>query len=140
VLAAIPSLQQSDGRLILQIRDTGRDALAGFLGKVAILGSPDFDVLDVDPATLAFGPNGAAPAREVRPRHRRDVNGDDALDLVVRFRYGETGLPLGESQACLVGVAGGHPFEGCDAVNVFSPDLPRMRAPMRSSARTSPPR
>jgi len=93
--------------------------------QVAILGSASVDVLDVDVTTLAFGPDGAAPALDLTHPiiywlALRDVNDDGETDLVATFLYGDTGLPLGESEACLTGEIGGTPFEACDSVVVFT--------------------
>jgi hypothetical protein len=49
---------------------------------VAILGSADFDAGNVDPATLAFGPDGALAVKGVG---LEDVNEDGFLDLVTRY-------------------------------------------------------
>ncbi len=85
------------------------------LVPVALLGSADFDVADVDAASLAFGPNGASP-RRMRVESR-DVNEDGFGDLVARFRPRETGIAPGEEEACLSGeTLDGVGFEGCDAV------------------------
>jgi hypothetical protein len=91
---------------------------------VAILGSEAVDVTKVDVTSLAFGPNGASPVLDLTNPiiywlALRDVNDDGETDLVPTFLYGETGLPLGESQACLTGQIDGMPFEGCDTVVVF---------------------
>src|SRR5262245_11114123 len=50
---------------------------------VAILGSTDFDVSSIDPATVRFGVSGveAAPVHS----HLEDVNGDGLSDLVFHF-------------------------------------------------------
>ena len=46
-----------------------------------------------------------------------DVNHDGRLDLVAQFRIDETGIALGNTQACLQGLLeDGHSFEGCDGV------------------------
>lgn len=83
--------------------------------SVAILGSEDLDVADVDTTTLAFGPEGAAPI-DRRERHRRDVNRDGFPDLVSRYATGETGIAFGDTEACLTGaLQDGTPFEGCAA-------------------------
>ena len=86
---------------------------------VAILGSDGLEVRDVEDATLSFGPDGAEPLHGFVAV--LDVNHDDVDDLLTVFRYGETGLPLGEGRACITGRIGGIPFVGCDAVEVFVP-------------------
>jgi dipeptidyl aminopeptidase/acylaminoacyl peptidase len=80
---------------------------------VAILGSADLDVAEVELATLAFGPDGAAPQRKAK---RIDVDGDGFRDLVTRYRRAETGIERGDTEACLAGRVEGFEFESCDAV------------------------
>jgi hypothetical protein len=92
---------------------------------LAILGSATFDVTTVDVTTLAFGPNGAAPAHDLTDPatyadHLQDVNSDGFTDLVSHYRQKETGLAPSDTQACITGATtGGQPFEGCDAVRVL---------------------
>ena len=86
------------------------------LVPVAILGSADFDVTEVDIATVTFGPGGAAP---VHGGHLEDVNGDGLTDLVVHFVQKETGLSPGDTEAELEGYTfDGQHFCGMDAVEV----------------------
>jgi hypothetical protein len=88
---------------------------------VGLFCSEDFDVLDVDVATLAFGPDGAALAHRNGP-HVKDVDGDGILDLLAHFRTQETGIAFGDEEACVTGeTLDGTPFEGCDSVTTVPP-------------------
>jgi len=86
------------------------------LVTVAILGSLSFDVTQVDVTTLTFGPAGASP---VHSGHLEDVNGDGLTDLVSHYVQKQTGLAVGDIQACITGVLlDGTPISGCDSVKV----------------------
>jgi hypothetical protein len=97
----------------------------GFV-SVAILGSERLDVADVDAATLAFGPAGAAPVDAAAARVE-DTNTDGFADLVLDFRTDETGIAFGDTQACILGETwDAVPIGGCDAVHVLGPSsIPR---------------
>jgi uncharacterized membrane protein len=83
---------------------------------VAVLGSESFDVTSIDTATLAFGPDGAAPEATPAPR-LRDANGDGYPDLVAFFRADTAGLDAGDTEACLIGDSvDGERLLGCDGV------------------------
>jgi hypothetical protein len=89
---------------------------------VAILGSDRFDVADVDVTTLAFGPAEAPPALDltnlwVLLLSHWDVDRDGEKDLVSHYRTPETGIALGDTEACLMGeTLDGRPFHGCDGI------------------------
>ena len=51
---------------------------------VSILGGPEFDVGEIDLATLELGPGGAHPTHH-SGGHFVDVNGDCLIDLVAHF-------------------------------------------------------
>ncbi len=83
---------------------------------VAVLTTDDFDATTVDAFTVAFGPGGAAP---VHNGHIEDVDSNGDSDLVLHFRTQDTGIAVGDTEACLTGqTLGGAEFEGCDAVRV----------------------
>jgi hypothetical protein len=86
---------------------------------VAILGSDTFDVTEIDPTTLAFGPAAATPTAP-RAGIRRDVNGDGFDDLVSKYRGSEAGLAFGDAEACVTGeTVDGTAFSGCDFVVIL---------------------
>jgi hypothetical protein len=80
---------------------------------VAIFSTATFDASTVDPASVKFGPNGATSTQN----SLEDVNGDGRLDLVLHFRTQETGIQLGDTQACLTGqTRSGESMQGCDSI------------------------
>ena len=86
---------------------------------VALLGTPAYDVDQVDGKSLAFGPEAAPLAHRMCP-HRMDVNGDGRPDLLAHFRTHEAGIAPGDPEACLAGeFVDGTPFEGCDVVRAL---------------------
>jgi hypothetical protein len=82
---------------------------------VAILGSEGVDVRRVDARTLRFGPSEAPPA-DKKGGSLKDVNGDGWLDLVSHYRTEQSGIAVGDTQACVTGEIDGEAFEGCDRV------------------------
>jgi hypothetical protein len=80
---------------------------------VALLGSTGFDVMDVDPESLALGVNGA-PAVDWT---YADANDDGAMDLVAHYSTPDTGTAYGDTSMCLTGATqDGVELAGCDAI------------------------
>lgn len=85
----------------------------GFL-PVAVLTDDDFDALWIDYNTVAFGPSGAAPAREAKAE---DVDGDGDSDLILHFKTAETGIACGDTETILTGETfDGQAISGTDAI------------------------
>ena len=85
--------------------------------KVAIVGSIDFDQLQVDPATVLFGPDEASPTRY----RGQDYNRDGYSDLVLTFKLKETGIVCGVTEATLTGQTDTDPviyFTGTDSFTI----------------------
>jgi hypothetical protein len=92
--------------------DRGRHGIV----SVAILGSANFDIRDVDERSLHLGPGEAQPTS--RRSRRVDVNRDGEMDVVVRFDAEETGIAPVDTQVCLFGeTLEGAWIEGCDAID-----------------------
>ena len=79
------------------------------------MGSDTFDVFNIDETTLAFGPDGASRAHG--NAHFEDVNDDGITDLLSHFRTQETGIAIGDTEACISGEKfDGTPIEACDTI------------------------
>ena len=80
---------------------------------VAILGTSDFNVDDVDVSTVEFA--GASPVRF----SFEDVNLDGHVDLVFHFRTQDLQLTSSDTEATLTGeTTGGVPITGTDSVRI----------------------
>ena len=85
---------------------------------MAILGSPDFSVMDLNQMTLRFGHCGSKGAA-ARNFEIENVNGDGIPDLVSKFRTQDTNLLMGDTVACLVGATkDGKMVHGTDVVKI----------------------
>jgi hypothetical protein len=84
---------------------------------VVLFGAQDFDVMEVDPDTLYFGPELAVLPEHGRDSSMVDVDGDGLLDLLTHFPAQACGIDYADEVACLGGeLIGGPAFEGCDVV------------------------
>ena len=82
---------------------------------VAVLGSIDFDAMQVDFSMVTFGPGVASP---VHDGHVEDVNGDGFVDMVFHFNTQDTGIACGDTEATLTGeTSAGDAITGTDSVN-----------------------
>jgi hypothetical protein len=102
------------------------------VATVAILGSAELDIRDVDERSLRLGPGEAEPtSRHGRESTRRaDVNRDGEPDLVARFDAREAGIARDAAEVCLFGgTTDGAAIEGCDATG---PDPEHSRRSRRA--------
>jgi hypothetical protein len=86
---------------------------------VAVLGSADFDVTNIDSSSVMFGRTGTE-AGPVRAPMMRDLNGDGFLDAMYGFQTFDCGFQLGDTEGWLTGfTVDGTPIEGSDSVLVL---------------------
>ncbi|MBU8870216.1 MAG: right-handed parallel beta-helix repeat-containing protein [Gemmatimonadales bacterium] len=87
---------------------------------VAVLGSDEFDVSTLDPATVRFGPEDAIAVNysdRGQVRHSLDINRDGYLDLMFHFRLAETGIRCDDTGVTLTGETfDGEPVLGTDVI------------------------
>lgn len=86
---------------------------------VALLGSSELDVRDVDPGSLRLGAGEAEPLalRRQPLALRLRANRDGYLDLVAIFSVREAEVAFGDDSLCLVAeTRAGELLEGCDAI------------------------
>jgi len=110
----------------IEVRPGRRGVLNPFSSgvvPVVLFGSESFDIDDVDPDTLAFGPAGAPVFGHKQP-NMADVDGDGHADMLSHHRVPESGIALGDTEACLVGETyAGKLFEGCAMITT----VPKQR-------------
>jgi hypothetical protein len=109
--AARPEIDIKPGNDVNRLNPSSRGMVS-----VAILGAEGFDVTDIDTMTLAFGPEAARPAHAINENHR-DLDADGFPDLLAQFRVDESGIEIGDTEACLRGeTLDSRFFEGCDTI------------------------
>jgi hypothetical protein len=92
---------------------------------VAVLSTDDFAATTIDPSSVRFGRKGIEAEEAHRGtafisgKHIQDVNGDGRMDLILHFRFGETGLGCADVRAELRGrTFGGEAIRASDAVRM----------------------
>ena len=89
---------------------------------IAIFGSDEFDVTEIDVTSLRFGPNEASCAHDLTDtfdynEHLEDMNLDGYMDLMTHYRVQETGIACGDTEATLSGLTlSGRFIEGTDFI------------------------
>jgi hypothetical protein len=90
---------------------------------VAIFGSEQLDVSEIDVTTLRFGPGRASTRHDLTDPwtyagHLQDLNLDGFMDLVTHFPIQDTGIACGAGSAVLAGeMKDGVSIEGPPAVS-----------------------
>ncbi|MCP4263376.1 MAG: tandem-95 repeat protein, partial [Planctomycetes bacterium] len=86
---------------------------------VAVMGSAQFDVTDIDSSSVLFGRTGTE-ASSVRAPILRDLNGDGFLDAMYGFQTFDCGFQLGDTEGWLTGLTvDGTSFVSSDSVLVL---------------------
>lgn len=95
---------------------------SGGVVPVAFITTDDFDALELDSSTIAFGPAGA-PIAHVRA-HVEDVDGDGDMDLLAHFRIKPAGIGATDHEVCVTAqTLAGASYRACDNVTT----VPRAR-------------
>lgn len=94
---------------------------SGGVVPVAIFGSADFSVSEIDPGTVSLAGASVLGQRNVLLSHLEDVDGDAYLDLVVQIDSTKLNLSENDTEATLTGqLINGKTFKGTDTVKVIA--------------------
>lgn len=89
----------------------------GFV-QVAILGSQEFDALQVDIPSVRFGPSGATAKGSFS--RAADTNRDGFTDMILLLGIRGSGIQCGDTEATLTGeLLSGEPITGTDTINTL---------------------
>ncbi|MGH2687609.1 MAG: hypothetical protein ACRDKW_02210, partial [Actinomycetota bacterium] len=90
---------------------------------VMIRNTPDFDPASLDLSTVCFGDDTTDPADSdctVGEVRFLDFDGDGDEDMLLLFQVPESGIDVGDTEACLAGrTKDGMEVKGCDALSVL---------------------
>ena len=90
---------------------------------VAILGSKEFDVADIDVTKLRFGLDNAEIKHnlsdpKIYTKHLKDVDDDGIMDLVSHYSVLETGIECGDDEVSLSGkTLSNQAIDGTDTIS-----------------------
>ena len=96
--------------------------------SVAIITTNIFDATTVDANTVKFGPTGAKETHRDKKTgkaqsHMEDVDSDGDLDLVLHFRFSDTGIQCGDANATLTGKTNDNfDIAGLDSIRTVQSD------------------
>jgi len=82
----------------------------------------DFDASTVEPLSVRLGeasPLHSPTEPSFDPQHRKDVDEDGDIDLLLHFDPASTGIGIGDTGVCLQGKAGNYVVQGCDTIEPF---------------------
>ena len=103
-------IKPRDEHNVINTRSSG-GVLVAVLSDAA--NETSFDALQIDPATVQFGPGGASTNRY----RAADVNSDGVVDLVMQFSIPDTGIQCSDGVATLTGVTfDGRKVTGTDSI------------------------
>jgi hypothetical protein len=86
---------------------------------VAVLTTNTFDAATINVSTVKFGKTGTEASETQGKGRLEDVDGDGDQDMMLHFRFGDTGLDCGDTEAILTGeTTDGDPIQGNDSVDL----------------------